>query len=506
MKEQKSTKLTAEIVYVILALIVGVLVITFATSSRITKGNFYPIGYDSYHSIRIANDILDKGSLVEFDFLSNGGRSVGYFLGWPMLLVYTSKAFNNSDALFASRFLPMVFSLFVFIVLYFIIRHLFYNRNERIIFLFLFVLSPPFIYMSVISSYISVCMFLGLLSFYLFLKNRIWATLLSAVFFSLISLFSLYAFLISSLIFGFYVLLRDRKNIFKFLIIFLISAAAFIVYFKLWLSKFIPFLNLFILHTPDGSRFYGINSLSHFIAEFGVEFGLGFFIILISFFGFFVIWKTKYKYIYSYIMIILLFFVSFYFDFSLFYLNLFLVFFASVGLSALISRKFESQSIKYLVLLILMCGIIFDGVSYANSQVDLSPTIREAETISFIRDRTLSNAVIFAYYKNGDWISYAGRINVIDSNLLYTKDYYTRWVDSNSMFHPSSISELKNLLDKYRVEYIWIDKKSQKDIYAKDNLASDELPLFVYTLKNDRSFRIVFKNFEVELYRYVRIQ
>ena len=506
MKEQKSTKTTAEWVYVALALIVGVLIIVFATSIRISKGNFFPIGYDSYHNLRISNDILKSGSLVQFDSLSNGGRSVGYFLGWPLLVVLTSKLFGNTDTLFASRFLPTLFSLLSFIVLYFIIRRLFDNKRETVIFLFLFVFSAPFIYTSIINSYYSVCMFLGLLSFYFYLKNKTWANVVSTALFSLIPLFNLYAFLISLILFGFYILLVDKKRISRFIWAFVVGLITFIIYFDLWLSRFTPLGNLFILHTPDGTRFYGINSISQFIAEFGGSFGLGFFISILSLFGLGVIWRAKYKYSYSYLMIPILFLLSFYFEFAFFYLNLFLIFLASVGLNKIIYRKFESQSIKYLILIILGCGVVFDGISYANSYGDLSPTIREAEMMSFIKDRTLSNAVIFSYYKNGDWISYAGKTNVIDSSLLYTKDYYPRWVDSNTIFHPSSVSELKGLLDKYRVDYIWIDKKSQGLIYAKDNLASDELPLFVYTIKNDRSFKLVFRNFEVELYRYNKNQ
>lgn len=504
MKKQKSTKLTAEWVYVVLAIILGVLIISFATSVRIKDGNFYPVGYDSYYNIRIANEILEKEKLVEFDSLSNGGRSVGYFLGWPISLAYTSKIFDKTDVIFATRFLPMVFALLSLIVLYFILRQVLFNKNERVIYLFLFVLSPPFIYMSVVSNYYSACMFFGLLSFYLYLKKKFWSNVLSAVFLSAVSLFSFFAFVLSAFIFGLYVLLRDKENIYRFFLIFIFSLIAFILYFKMWLSRFISIENLFVLHAPDGTRFYGINSLSNFIAEFGGEFGLGFFVTIISVFGLFAIWKSKYKYNLSYLMVVLLFFFSLYFEFALFYLNLFIIFLASIGLNRLIVRKFESQAIKYLVLLILSCGVIFDGLSYANSHVNLSPTIRDADMISFVKERTLSTAVIFSYYKNGNWISYAGKTNVIDSNLLYTKDYYTRWVDSNTVFHPSSVSELKGLLEKYRVDYIWIDKKSQKTIYEKDNLASDELPLLIYTLKNDKSFRLVFRNFDVELYRYSR--
>lgn len=505
MKEQKSTKLTAEWLYVVLAIILGVLIIGFATSVRIKDGNFFPVGYDSYYNIRIANDILTKEQLVYFDPLSNGGRSVGYFLGWPVLLSYTSKIFGKTDVLFASRFLPTVFSLLSFIVLYFILRRVLFYRNERIIYLFLFVLSPPFIYMSVVSNYYSAGLFFGLLSFYFYLKNKFWASVLSAVFLGVVSLFSFFAFVLSAFIFGLYVLVRDRENIYRFFLISLSGLLAFILYFKIWLSRFVLVGSLFVLHTPDGERFYGINSISNLIAEFGGEFGLGFFMTIIGVFGMFAIWKSKYKYNLSYFMIILLLFFSFYFEFALIYLNLFVIFLASIGLNGLIIRKFESQAIKYFVLLILCCGVIFDGISYANSNVNLSPNIREADMMSFVRDRTLSNAVVFSYYKNGNYISYVGKINVIDPSLLYTKDYYTRWVDSNTIFHPGSVVQLKELLEKYRVDYIWIDKKSQKTIYAKDELASDELPLFIYTLKNDKSFRLVFKNFDVELYRYTRV-
>src|SRR3989344_5735750 len=167
-------------------------------------------------------------------------------------------------------------------------------------------------------------------------------------------------------------------------------------------------------------------------------------------FIFSVSWEKK-KFLLLYGVCFLLFLFSIKFVFVLFYLNLLLSILVSVSLIELFDRKWENVLIKNLTLLLLICGLLFSGVSYAKNISEDSPSNEFFIALEKIPD----DAIIFSSLDNKYWINYAGKEMAFDNEL---NDY-----NDILMLRDAEISRF--LLDKYNINYILIDNKMRKKIW-----------------------------------------
>ena len=152
--------------------------------------------------------------------------------------------------------------------------------------------------------------------------------------------------------------------------------------------------------------------------------------------------------------------------------------------------KWESKLIRDLTLLIVVCGLLFSGMSYINRLSLDKPSDEIFEALSKIP----SSKVVFSDIGYGNWISYSGKKNVWDS-FSNVEGFDEIEKDMNKLVESRDYFETKEILDKYEIEFILIDK----DLREKWG-GSGLLYLLRY---NEESFKKIYGE-DVEVWRYFK--
>src|SRR3989338_7504049 len=167
--------------------------------------------------------------------------------------------------------------------------------------------------------------------------------------------------------------------------------------------------------------------------------------ILLAFIGIFILWKDKYRFVLIYLLFMALLSLSYFFDFIIFYLNILIVILVGLAMISLYQMRWESDYIKGLIILILICGLLFSSVSFINRLVGDEPR-KELNEGLFYLSRQPDDYVAFSHYTRGDWIAYAGKKNVMDSNFFNATDLYGRFYDSDTLMHTQDINTALSLV------------------------------------------------------------
>ena len=210
----------------------------------------------------------------------------------------------------------------------------------------------------------------------------------------------------------------------------------------------------------------------------------------------------KYKFIIVYSTIFLLTVISVYFNFIIFYLNILIAIIGSLGLIKLINRRWESQLIKNLSFVVIVMGIVFSGINFINQLALSEPTIKQMEALDYLSSKSSDYTTIFSSYERGYWFNHINKKNVMDPDFFYAPKINERWSDSMQLLNSGDLKTTLMLLNKYNIEYIWLDAAIRDKFYGKDEIN------LLYQLRNDPRFRMVYRNFdkehrvEVEIYKY----
>ena len=428
-------------------------------------------GDDGYYYFRIANQLKDN-TLARDEF-SFGGRNNFLPLGWAYILAGTSY-FSGLDVESVSRILLFLLGIGSLILFYLILEN--YDHNFRLITSSILVLSPAFIYLFSINNRFAFPVFLTLLIFYLSLNERY---LLAVLFSLLIPFFGFLNLLFVGLFFLSYFFYK-KKRIFR--------KTLFIFFILLLISSFINFYLNWVVGL-------GVElSLLSFISDFGPKYGFSFFTFLLVCFGLLFFWRKR-DYAFFYITGIILFLISFKIDWLIFYLNFIVCFLAGLSFLKLYNRKWESSLVGKLTLWILVCGIVFSGVSYLSQFDNFKPN----DELFIALDEIPNGAVVLSHYSNGYWLEYSGKKTFMDPFFSGVSDLNERKKDANDIFYSKDIEKTKNLLDKYNIEYIFIDKDMRNGkVWTK----SEEGLLFL--LEVSPSFESIYKSDNFMIWRYLK--
>ncbi len=137
------------LVYVMLA---AVIVLLIPHLVRFLFYNNIMIGEEPYYHATIAKQIIEQNNPYHLVL-----ASTGYFMGIDL----------------ASKLIPLLLGLLSVLVFYLILKDFKIKIKERFFISLILLISPAFIYLSVISSAYSVSVFLTLLGIYFFLKKKI---------------------------------------------------------------------------------------------------------------------------------------------------------------------------------------------------------------------------------------------------------------------------------------------------------------------------------------------
>lgn len=437
-KKYKSTKHTVDIRAVIFLLILSAIVLSI---TPLVKPNILT-GSESYYHLRWAEDPFAK-----YDELSYSGRP-HIFSAWPLILFTVSKIFNVS-LIFVSKILPPILGILSALIFYFIIRKIDPNPLTQVVSSIVLIISPPFIYLFTISNTHTMPIFIGLLSFLLILnKKHIWASLLILT----LPFFGATHALIGGLLLLIYVL--KEKKLFYLPVLFI-----------LLLVSLYPVL---LFGFPEKVLISDQTLTAQLISDLGAPFGFSIFAIILAIGGILKLWEKKYKNALTYFIIILFIVIMFFQIKTIFYLNLFLAYLVTLGLIKLMEVKWESETIQHFLLLILFLGLIFSTISFTTNLTKLEPSGEIIEGLTYLKSITNPTDTILSHRSRGHWITaIAKRKNVIDESYTYAPNVNERYRDLQKLYSLRNEEEALDILKKYSITYIWLDKGAKDRIWDK---------------------------------------
>lgn len=366
------------------------------------------------------------------------------------VLSFFSSLFH-ADVFFVAKVLPPILGILSLMLFYGILRRLGFRYGIIVIASLLLIISPSFFFLFATLTDFSFLAFILLLVFYLLLCNRDVPALLL---FYLVAFFGMFNLALASLLLLFYCS-RVKKV-------------------RLFLYALPSFLIAFFLPSPS------LYSFGSFISDFGGPFGLGAFLVILSFFGLRFFWKEKYAHLYFYLAILSLAIFSFFNLRFLSLLNFFLSLLAALGLEALFERHWRSTVIKSLTILTLAVGLVISCVSYVMFVVNGLPNVSVVEGLYALRD--LPQGAVFSHPSRAYWVGFVGKPFVYDDSLFYTRD----------------IGDATAAINRAGISYIWIDRDMKSSVWVEEDQG------LLFLLKYSKSFKNVYSNGYVDIWEFVR--
>jgi hypothetical protein len=441
---------------------------------RFFSGTYAP-GSEPYYHLRISNMLHSK--ITDYDNLSFSGRT--YYLNLNHLII---SRFNN--ILFFILFLPMIFGILSVFLFYKILERFNISKDRVFIISLVLVSSPIFMYTFTVFNLYFLSIFLILLSLYFLIKENILIPLICVV---LLPFFNLALFPFALFLLFMYYWKHEKKG---FIILAITLPIVSLIYYA------VVFYPLFL---PQVLSLEKQSFLTFLISDFGSEFGFSAFLLVLALIGFYFTWKDKKEYLQFYILLLVLLTVSYFFPKTNLFLNFFVVYLAGSGIYLLLTMKWKLEVIKTGTILLVICGLLFSGLSYFSRLKNMEPTKEQIKSLNFIKSYSGENELVLSHYKNGFWIEFfSERPTVLDEYIYYAPNLLNRYNDSNSIFYSRKLNFTETLLDKYNIKYIWIDSKMKSGlIWEKEEQG------LLFLLQNKETFKNIYNSSEVEVWEYI---
>ena len=469
--------------FLLILIVVSSLTLAIPNLLRTYKEGEGLIGDQSYLYVRLAEYVVANNQFPDYDQLSFQGRPFKYSPGWIFLLASLHSLVGLS-IIALSKILPVIFGMLTIISLFLLLKRFRLLDSQIISAVIIFLLSAPFIYISSISSPLVVVILLSILGFYFFSFHSKIGLVLSVFCFSLIPFFMLlYGFIIMALLL-IYVLIIDRRQLKKALVIF--------SFFLLIYSYFIIFLG------PINISDFNVNETIEFpIAEFGAAYGISLFGLILSLFGLYKLYFKKQVKIFLYLLLPILLFLSVKYLELVPLVNILVSVLAGIGFVNLYKMKWESQLIKKVTLVVLVISIVASSLIYVNRLTTINPSVGLIDGVNYLERIGGPTDTVFAHYSLGYYINYAGKKDVTDSYFLYAPNFKKRVYDSNRFFYSEDVALIDKFIKDYSIDYVLFDKDTYNLIYGEKD-RNRYLPFF---LSNYKRFKLVFNNTEVSIWK-----
>ena len=458
------------LVYVMLAIVIVLLIPNLV---RFLFYNNIMVGDEPYYHATIAKQIIEQKSLIkDLNYGVNSYplvlASIGYFIGINL----------------ASKLIPLLLGILSVLVFYLILKGLKIEIKERFFISLILILSPALIYLSVISNTHSVPVFLTLLGIYFLLKKNIVYKILSLIAFAAAVSFGMFnALLVIVILLVYLIKEKSKKAIILLSIIILISAAFMPVYFQ-EKTELLPKESI----------------LQSSISDLGALIGIGVFNILLAFIGFVLMWKKKKEYIFIFLPFFIMIISLFYANYAILYLNFVLAVLAGYAFVRIRNMGWQVKMIKNLTILLIVCGLAFSTISYLNRVSNMQPDNEVIKSLEWLKHYSNQDEVVFSHYSKGFWISaVAERPVVTDKMFEYYPNAEDRFNDSLEIFYSRNLKNTKSLLEKYNINYIWIDNEMKQGlVWEKEQQG------LLFLFRNNETFKNIYNNQGIEIWEIIK--
>lgn len=400
--------------------------------TRFFKFNKIMVGTTSYfHAIKAE------------ELLTNNFSNITNYHPYQILLSIIDKIFNNIEI--TSQIVPIILGVVTIFIFFKLLKQLKIDHMHSFTAAILVVLSPIYIYISTVSNQYILSVLILLLAFYLFIRFK--ESYVVFIMFLIIPFLGIFETVLSIiLLLSYLAYFKENKKIRNISIITIVIMFILLFYFPAKNTEIIQ-NNAFVIK---------------FISGFGAYLGFSIFTLLLTLIGFIFTWKNKRKLIPIYILIVLLFLSFIYIgQYSNIFLNFILCYFSAVALIGLIKYKWNLDTVRDLTIIVLICGLLFTTISYTNRLSKDFPNEEFKSTILKIQKRADQDEIILSDHENGFWIQYFAQRQTVSDLFNINKDV-------EIIFHSRDYSTVSKLLNKSKVNFIYITPKMKNKIWSSD--------------------------------------
>ncbi len=431
------------------------------------------IGNDAFFFLRLAKD---PGL---YDSLSYGGRVATYNWGLPLLLRI------NQDIL--PKALPFILGALSLVLFMCLLRK--FNVKDSALGVLFLAASPPFIYLFTSLNNYFCAVFLSLLGFYLFSSKYEVLQWFGLVSFVLLPIFNFPITLITLALLALYIIFHEKEKRKLGFITLAITSLITIIYYGYFLYN--AGMPQSLIFSPFGSGFnYKLQTL---MSDLGGKFGFGIFSVILAVCGMMALWRYKYRRLFVFFSITLLFVLTLIWPVTIFIFNFYVAILAAYGTVYLLTKGWQSNTIKQFTVIIIICGLLFSAVSHINCMVKSEPDVQVIKAVTFLKK--LDPGVVFSDYNNGFLMNYAQKSNMMDINFLFAPKVNERWVDYQQLISTRDLKVAKGIIKKYNLKYIWVDKSMRDKLWTYDE---DGL---LFLLKYNPDFVMVYSRGGINIWR-----
>ena len=138
----------------------------------------------------------------------------------------------------------------------------------------------------------------------------------------------------------------------------------------------------------------------------------------------------------------------------------------------------------------MLLGIVFSTITFWERSNDYGPTLSDKNALSWIKDNTLSQSIIFSSPENGEYVAYFAQRKPFYS---FSEKNPAKYALSQEILSSIYIQDLFPILEDQGINIIYINKN------LRDRLPQDRG--FLFLLKNER-FKLVYSNEEAQVWSF----
>jgi len=181
----------------------------------------------------------------------------------------------------------------------------------------------------------------------------------------------------------------------------------------------------------------------------------------------------------------------------IFFIDVLFVYYAGLGLSTIIKKKWDSELLKNYVIILLICGLIFSSGSFIKELSETGPRKNEIQSLEWLK--TQEKGRVLSHYKYGHMISgISGFDTYIDKTYYISSKNKIRISNAENFFYSRDLEKNIEFLNRNNIKYIWINKEMRSgQVWNKD----DEGVLLI--MKNSHFFKRIYDFDAVQIWEYM---
>ncbi|MFP4656402.1 MAG: hypothetical protein ACLFNK_02380, partial [Candidatus Woesearchaeota archaeon] len=233
--------------------------------------------------------------------------------------------------------------------------------------------------------------------------------------------------------------------------------------------------------------------LNRTIAEFGSMYGIGIMTIVLSMIGFVMTFVERRQQIYQLALLITIGSIIFVDYRLIFLLNLMLSAYGAHGFSALVKRRWYSEDLKKLTILVIICGLLFTQLSYFPRITEIEPTREKTEALRWLEEQ--EDGIVLTTQGFSPFIQkLADKPTVLNHFTINPQ----KMEDIKEMFSSRNLTRTRDLMNNYDIKYIYLDDDIEKKIW----LHSEDGLLFLF--RDQHTFHKIYEGESgTRIYRFL---